>query len=308
MGLALSTSWNAFRSRDASGLLFEIESIGFKEIELSFNLEKETVLDIEKLAPQRGIKVVSLHNFCPIPEGIKKEEALPDSYAMSSLDEDQRENAVKYTKKSVDTVERMGAKALVLHCGRIEIPERTKELISLFREGKRGSAEFNRLKETAVKERECAAKPFFENTLRSLEQINRYAQGKNILLGIETRFYYREIPSLEETGIILDTFKDSNIRYWHDTGHARVMEDLCFTGHDEYLKAYGKKMLGVHLHDVLKCRDHLAPCAGELDFSVLREYLTKDTLKIVEAHHPAGPYELKKSKEFLEDLFAEKYG
>lgn len=303
MGLALSTSWNAFRSKDARALLFEIESIGFKEIELSFNLEEGMVKDIEKLSRQKGIKTVSLHNFCPIPKGMKKEIALPDFYSMSSLDGEERKNAVKYTKKSVDTAERIGAKALVLHCGRVEVPDRTKELIAFFTEGKKGSGEFNWFKKKAIKDREDAAKPFLEKTLKSLQEINRYAQKKNILLGIETRFYYREIPSFEEIGIILDTFKHSKIRYWHDTGHAQVMEDLGFNKHIDYLKAYGKEMLGLHLHDVLKCRDHLAPSKGELDFTPLRPYLKKDTLKVIEAHQPATAAELKESKRFLEAIF-----
>lgn len=303
MGLALSTSWNAFACLDAKRLLFEIENAGFKEIELSFNLREATVRDIARLAPKRGIKVVSLHNFCPIPQGMKREEALPDAYAMSSLNEEERKNAVKYSKRTIDTAERMGAKAVVLHCGRVEITNRTKRLIALFKEGKNKSEEFIKTKKAAIAERKNAPKAFLQNTIKSLEAINRYAQSKNILLGIETRIYYQEIPSFKEIGLILDTFKGSNIRYWHDTGHAQVMQDLGFVRHIEYLKAYAKEMLGVHLHDTFKCQDHLAPSSGNFDFSILKKYLSKDTLKVVEAHKPATLYELKKSKSFLEATF-----
>lgn len=303
MGFSLSTSWNAYRYVNGKDLVFEIKSLGFGEIELSFNLTPEMVKDIGGLVASGSIKVSSVHNFCPIPDGVKRELALPDYYSVASLKDEEREKAVKQTKASIETAASLGARAVVLHCGRVEVPDRTRKLMDIYSAGLSGSREFLLLRDEIIAERKARVAPHFENTLRSLEELNAHAVRFGVMLGVETRFYYREIPSFEETGVILDKFRGSNIYYWHDTGHGRVMENLGFCSRNSFLEAYSENMAGIHLHDVSACDDHRAPLKGEFDFNGLKPFIKKDTLKVIEAHHPASPQDLKEAVQYLEGLF-----
>ncbi len=299
MSFALSTSWNAFRHTNGNQLIFEIKEAGFEKVELGFNLTASMVEEIGILVRNKLINVISLHNFCPIPDGLKRDAALPDCYAMSSTKEETRVLAVKYAKKTIETAKTLNAKAVVLHAGRVEILDRTRDLINLYEKGFNKSEEFESLKSEIIKERDSSSKEFFENTLKSLEELNKFAVKAGVLLGIENRFYYREIPNFEETGKILDCFKNSNIFYWHDTGHAQVMENLGITAQKDFLGAYGNRLIGLHLHNISGCHDHKPPSKGELDFKFLKPYIKSDTIKVIEAHYPATAGELQESRILL---------
>ncbi|MFH1281589.1 MAG: sugar phosphate isomerase/epimerase [Candidatus Omnitrophota bacterium] len=303
MRLAISTSWNASRFSDGAKLLFEIDQLKFRAIELSFNLTAGMVESIAKESARLGIRIQSLHNYCPIPAGLNCQQALPDCYSLASLDQHERLLAVKYTKSTIDTASRLGAKAVVLHCGRVQIPDSTRQLINLYNRGFKDQADFIKLKEEMICQRASHAAVFFEQALKSLEELNTYAKIKDVLLGVETRFYHCEIPDIFEIGIILKKFCNSQIYYWHDTGHAQLMENLGFAKHKDFLDLYGNSLIGVHLHDILGCQDHLAPLTGNMDFALLKPYLKPDTLKVIEAHYPASVKDLIKSRDFISRIY-----
>jgi len=304
MTLALSTSWNAARHNNGRRLIFEIKKIGFSSVELSFNLTARMVRDVTKLTKSGEIRVVSLHNFCPIPASMPRLKALPDCFSMSSLDNNQRQSSVRQTKKTIRTAAELGADAVVLHCGRVVVEDKTRKLIKLNSRGARRSKRYSALRQEAVLQRRKQASRYFESALRSLEELNKYACKQRIKLGVETRFYYREIPSFEEIGIILKKFKGSNIYYWHDTGHAQIMEMLGFYKHKDFLMSYSNRMLGIHLHDIIGCQDHYAPGTGIINFNWLVPFLSKGTLKVIEAHKQSSQREVKSSMRFLEKIIS----
>ncbi|UCB57371.1 MAG: sugar phosphate isomerase/epimerase [Candidatus Omnitrophota bacterium] len=300
---ALSTSWNASRHSRAKDIIDEIKSLGFGQVELNFNLTSKMVEDMVSLKEEGAIEIVSVHNFCPIPEGASRQNASPDMFSLSALDEAERKKAIDYTKRTIDTAVRAGAKAVVLHGGKVKVQERIKELI-LFQENRQ---KYNELRQQMLKERQGKSKDFFNQTLRSLEELCRYAQRQEVKLGIENRYYFSEIPDFKEMEIILATFSGGPLYYWHDVGHAQVYEYLGFIKHKEILDKFADGMVGIHLHDVEGIDDHRAPLKGKFDFSLLKPYLKKETLKVLEPHYPATKKEVLEGKRYLEELF-EKVG
>ena len=303
MSLALSTSWNAFRHDKARDMLFEISRLGISNLELSFNLTASMVAEMVPLKARYGFKIRSVHNFCPFPEAFERKAALPDCYSIASLDKEEREKAIEYTKRTIDTANLLGAEAVVLHCGRVQMEDQTRKLIDLYEREFKDTEIFRETRQEFIRDRASIAGPFFDHALSSLEELNKYAEEKSVYLGVENRFYYREIPNLQELGIILAEFKSSRIFYWHDTGHAQVMENLGLARHKDYLDLYGQSMIGTHIHNVAGCNDHQAPISGQLDFLELKPYLKKETLKVIEAHHPATARDIIKSREELEKIF-----
>lgn len=303
MELCLSTAWNAFRYNNGIEIIKEIRNLGFAEVELSFDLTERIVKDISNLVAKGQIKVNALHNFCPIPDGVPRAEALPDCYSLASCDEQRRALAVTYTKVTIDTAAALNARAVVLHAGRVEIEDRTRELISCYNNGQMQAPHAQSIRAQMHKERKSKEAAHFQAALKSLEELVHYAKNLSLSLGIENRFYFREIPSFEEVGKILDYFKGSNISYWHDTGHAQLWENLGFLKHQEYLDRYAQYLSGVHLHDIQGTRDHLAPLQGSFDFALLKPYLKNDTVKTIEAHYPVSSQDIIAAKHYLEKLY-----
>ena len=299
---ALSTAWNADRLEDGRKIAEEIYSLGFRSIELNFSLTAAMVEEIAQFASANNLSIQSLHNYCPIPEDMKRSDALPDCFSLSSLDESERKKAVEHTKNTISTAKRLKARAVVLHAGRVEIPDKTRTLIELYNCGQFKSQTFEEIKEAFVKERLSKKKDNFAQILKSLEVLSAYALQSGIVLGIENRFYFREIPSIDEFAILFKKFGSKNVAYWHDVGHSYIMEQLGLIKEGELLKNYGKNLLGIHLHNIKNLVDHQAPINGDFDFRILAPYMKPHVLKVIEAHSSASAQEIQDSVKFLEGV------
>lgn len=298
----ISTIWNSYKYNDARSMIEEIKKLGINSIELDFKLNEKIVNDIIGLADEKIISVVSLHNFCPLPDSVGIKKASADYYSIASIDEIERKRAVEQTKRTIDTACRLKAQAVVVHSGRLKIKDKTRKLAKVIDEGANASLMFAEMQRERDKE---LKKGYLDALLKSIRELSDYAKRCDIKIGLENRFYFRELPSIEEFEVIFDNFDEgSNIAYWHDVGHAQAFENLKISKHIDYLDRFSKRLIGVHLHDIKgTMNDHHAPLTGEFDFAMLKPYLHKEVLKVLEPHYLATAEEIKRGLEYLKQLY-----
>jgi sugar phosphate isomerase/epimerase len=292
---ALSTAWGARRTKEPAKLIEEARRLGFDCMELHHSLTLTSVAGILEASERGEITVASLHNFCPAILW----RSGPDAYSPSSLDRRERSMSVKKTKETIDMAARFGAKVVVMHLGRVEMKDYTSALIALYDAGQKGTPRYERIKGKLLAKREKKRKRHMDVLYRSLDELVSYSEPKGIKIGIENRYSAEDIPFLDEIKLILDEFQGSNIRYWHDVGHAQCAEELDIAGHESFLQMFSDRMVGIHLHDVIGVSDHRVPLTGEFDFKKLKPYLSKDTIKVVEAFVDAPDEQVVEGMEYI---------
>jgi len=281
--LGISTVWKSGEFKDGHDLMESLTRPGFREIELEYRITGDTFKGIKQfLKASKDVKIVSVHNFFPIPE--IHETGGADIFHFSAEETEERSLAVKYAIKTIQIASDLGARAVVLHLGRVHMDTLSLELFSLYDAGMTSSGEYiSKLDEIRMLRDRKKGKTL-DMMLLSMDEIQNAAEKYDVNIGIENRYFFEESPSFEEMGAIFDKFGGERIGYWHDAGHAQVQENLGFVRVKDLLSAYGKFLVGFHLHDVKGHSDHHVPGIGEVDFELLKKYIKKDTVKILEIH------------------------
>src|SRR5574340_67298 len=186
---------------------------------------------------------------------------------MSSPDEACRRKGVEAIQASIDLARGLGLPVIVVHCGMVSTDfAAEKQLRVLFEAGKTGSDEYRQIQQRMREIRLARIEACFRSVKRGLQELLDYAAGSSICLGLENRYHYYDIPSLEEMDELLSMAAPSRLGFVYDVGHAQAMDRLGFIPHDEWLRRFSARMVETHLHDVVGVDDHLAPGLGEIDF------------------------------------------
>lgn len=297
----ISSVWRSTKSESGKDLLDQLLWFDLDGIELEYRVGEEMYKSMLPVIKKNKIKILSLHNFFPRPDTAPPEKRPSgDFFKPSSLDVEEREMAVKYTIKTLQHAHDLEARVVVSHLGEVSMEHETEKLKKFYDEGRTDSDECRAFIEEKLNERSEKRQAFFDNVCRSVEKILREAERLSVVLGIENRYYYHQIPYADEIGLLLEMFEGGAIGYWHDVGHAEVLSNLGpLASQEGLLKRYSDRIIGVHLHDVVGYNDHKPPGVGDVDFSSIMEYLPEDSPKIIEVFSSAKSYEIKNSIELL---------
>jgi len=282
MMIALSTSWQSGESTTAEEMLAALKKLEITGIELSYRISEAQYQQMKSPLERSGLAVVSVHNYFPIPSARSNSKGSGDLFLLSSPQKEERQNAVRFTAKTIEHAGDLGAAAVVLHCGVVEMNHEMQVLYQYVNSNRLGSEEAQIFMHNKLKEWNRRKPKHMDSLLASLEHLVPVAEKQGVLLGLENRYHYHELPGPDDFNVIFDKFKGAPIGYWHDTGHAHANETLGLIPKGSLLQTYGNRLVGIHLHDAVGLDDHIPPGSGEIDFKALKPFLKSNTIKVIE--------------------------
>jgi sugar phosphate isomerase/epimerase len=283
-------------------MLGEIRELGFDHAELSHGIRISLLPGILDAVDANEIRISTVHNFCPLPIGVNR--ASPNLFKFSSLERRERENAWRYTIKTFETAERVRARLVVLHLGAVEMKDYTDKLIDLAGRKLRETPKYEKICAEALEKRESRKEKYSGYAHDILMRLAEEADRRGLLLGIENREALEEIPFESDFTLFFREFRQPNVCYWHDVGHAQIKENLGLIIHTMHLGALTERLAGFHIHDVeFPARDHRPPGTGTVDFAALRPFVRPDHIKVFELSPSVSPEALKQGVAYLKGLW-----
>ncbi len=294
--ISLSTMWGMKQFPAFADFFLAAPRLGFASIELNHQVSPAMLEGIEL----NGIQVSSIHEPCPavIPAKVMRKQDL----LISSTDEERRREGVNSIKHSIDLAKELHSRVIVVHAGQVQSDWSCEgELHALFEEDLSESPEYEELKSRYMDQRAALIGPHLAAVKKSLVELLDYAGHVNIRLGIENRYHFYDIPTLEEMAEILELADPDRLGFIYDVGHAQSQDRLGFYPHVAWLEHYAGRIIGAHLHDVIGIHDHRAPGMGQVDFQMVAAYLPKDAFRTLEVMSFNTPEQIRTGLEILVD-------
>lgn len=302
MEFALSTHWNAARHVSGESLVEEILSLGFRRLELGYDLRLELVPGVQAMVRSGAVQVDSLHNFCPVPMGAARGH--PEIWTLAARDDNERESAIHHTSQTIRFAAEIGARVVVTHAGNVEMPMISTQLFDLCIAQQQFSPAYERLRMKLQEQRDRKAPRQFDLLLRSLDRLMPVLEETGITLGIENLPTWEAFPTEIEFEEIKRRFPSPRIRYWHDLGHGQIRQNIGFINHERWLERLQPHLAGMHVHDVFPpATDHVMPPRGQIDFSRFQRFAVSDMLRVIEPSSRTPAAEIAEALAFLKQVW-----
>lgn len=280
---ALSTMWWNQDTQTANEFFTSGRALGFARFELNHQIPPEAMQHIDT----NRFSIGSLHDPCPAHTHARVLEQT--DIQITSLDENRRRQGVDVVKGTIDEACRMGCRLVVIHPGRIICDHSMDDqLRAMYRAGSKGTPDYEELRQKTIADRASRSTPHLEKCLESLREIIAFASGTGLMLGLENRFHFYELPVFDEMQAMLNEFRQPWVGWQFDIGHLQVHDQLGLLNMKDWLHQFNQRIVGLHLHDVIGIKDHQVPGTGEVDFAMIAKYLPTDcyhTLEVDKVHN-----------------------
>ncbi|WP_340022034.1 TIM barrel protein [Paenibacillus sp. FSL K6-1096] len=299
---SFSTCWNMRRHSTGDGLLREIRELGFRRVELNYNVTEEMLVTIEPMIERGEIGISSVHNTFPhVPD----RDYGTDSVLLGFEDKDKRQRAVDLLVRSAEYAHRYGGEAVVIHPGEVPFTyDISGELEQLYNTQGKESAAYRSKWAELMERREAHSAGYVQTIIESLDTVcNRaVSKGLNIRFGIETRSKPQQIPTLAEAKTIIQALKGAPVGIWYDTGHAIMMDRLGLYDSIGEMDGLMDDIVGVHIHETIGLDDHWCPYVNSGDPDFYDAYLPmieRAQVKVYELKAACRPEEIQESHRLL---------
>ena len=274
---ALSAMWGVDQAKPFNQTFQEAREAGIARFELNHKVSVNMLNEFDR----DHNYVSTVHDPCPAV--VPLEVLTRQDIQISSLDENNRVQAVDIVKRTIELAVRLGSKSVVVHPGGVfGDRSRDRELRKLWESGLKDTLEYNALKIETEEDRAKRAPAHVDRVLKSLAEIVSFAANTKVSIAVENRYRYYDIPILDEMQLLLEVSDAEWFGFQYDCGHAQTLGVLGYFEHEEWLKRYGRRIIGTHLHDVAGITDHQVPGKGDVDFSMIASYLPQTAFRTLE--------------------------
>ena len=262
-------------------MIEEILALGFRQVELGFDLTLELVPGVRRCVADGRVTVSSLHAVCPLPIGAPA--AHPELYTLAHQDAHIRALALRHLGDTLRFAAGIGSSIVVAHAGNVEMRALTHELTAACAEAHPHERTCERLRLKLFAAREKAAPKHLDWLYRGLDEILPVAESCGVRLALELLPSWEAIPTEIEMEQLMEHYASPWLRYWHDLGHGQIRENLGLSGHLRWLQRLQPYLAGMHVHDVIPpASDHLMPPRGSVDFPAFRGIAAGDIARVLE--------------------------
>jgi sugar phosphate isomerase/epimerase len=304
MRFSLSTNWNVRRHETGEALTDEILALGFDALELGYHTTDEVAAGIRRRVQAGAVRVDSVHAYCPVPLGAP--HGYPELYLLASLDDDERAMAAILIERTLAFAAEMGARAVVLHAGRIFLKSffgemSTRTLVEVLDDGEPVDGPgYQRVLAKALRRRGARVRKYFDSFCNSLDTLLPKFERAGLTLSLENLPSIEAFPDEREMLMLKQRFETKALGYWHDLGHGQVRENLGWSRNAEVARELLPVTRGIHIHDAVPLlNDHMPPGTGMIDFGAFAFYGADEVIKVFEPAPEVTGSELAESLRFV---------